>query len=114
MVTSAPPHPPPPNPATPPAPRAPSLSSRSQQGLGVVFVAVYQKALKLLYVDELLERANRAFSPRYSPDCFAYPEFDATFQVGAAPVAGGCCACGCWVAGGCCACAGGCWVFGGC
>lgn len=31
----------------------------SLQGLGLVFVAVYQKALKLLYVDELLERVNR-------------------------------------------------------
>lgn len=29
------------------------------QGLGLVFVAVYQKALKLLYVDELLERVNK-------------------------------------------------------
>ena len=56
-----------------------------------MFVAVYQKALKLLYVDELLERANRAFSPRFSPDCFAYPEFDAAFQVGAARCGG------CWV-----------------
>ncbi|EFN56873.1 hypothetical protein CHLNCDRAFT_21935 [Chlorella variabilis] len=49
-------------------------------GLGLVFVAVYQKALKLLYVDELLERMNRAFAPRYKPGCFEYPDFDATFQ----------------------------------
>jgi hypothetical protein len=69
-------------------PLCPSLSSRSPQGLGLVFVAVYQKALKLLYVDELLARANRAFSPRYSPDCFAYPEFDAAFQVGAGCLVG--------------------------
>lgn len=47
-----------------------------------MFVAVYQKALKLLYVDELLERMNRAFAPRYKPGCFEYPDFDATFQVG--------------------------------
>lgn len=52
------------------------------QGLGLVFVAVYQKALKLLYVDELLERVNKSFAPRYKPGCFEYPEFDATFQVG--------------------------------
>lgn len=52
------------------------------QGLGLVFVAVYQKALKLLYVDELLERVNKAFSPKFKPACFEYPEFDATFQVG--------------------------------
>ncbi|KAL4418883.1 hypothetical protein ABPG77_010052 [Micractinium sp. CCAP 211/92] len=49
-------------------------------GLGLVFVAVYQKALKLLYVDELLERVNTAFAPRYKPGVFEYPEFDATFQ----------------------------------
>lgn len=45
-----------------------------------MFVAVYQKALKLLYVDELLERVNKAFAPRYKPGVFEYPEFDATFQ----------------------------------
>lgn len=49
-------------------------------GLGLVFVAVYQKALKLLYVDELLERVNRSFSPRFKPGVYEYPEFDATFQ----------------------------------
>ena len=54
---------------------------RCPQGLGLVFVAVYQKALKLLYVDELLERANKAFAPRYRPGVFEYPDFDATFQV---------------------------------
>lgn len=49
-------------------------------GLGLVFVAVYQKALKLLYVDELLERLNKSFAPRYKPGCFEYPGFDASFQ----------------------------------
>ncbi|KAL4443319.1 hypothetical protein ABPG75_011056 [Micractinium tetrahymenae] len=49
-------------------------------GLGLVFVAVYQKALKLLYVDELLERVNKAFAPRFRPGVFEYPEFDAAFQ----------------------------------
>jgi signal recognition particle receptor subunit alpha len=49
-------------------------------GLGLVFVAVYQRALKLLYVDELLERVTKSFAPKYSPDCFSYPEFDASFQ----------------------------------
>lgn len=47
---------------------------------GLVFVAVYQKALKLLYVDDLLDRVNRAFALKYKPDCYSYPEFDATFQ----------------------------------
>jgi hypothetical protein len=37
-----------------------------------VFVAVYQKALKLLYVDELLERVRKEFSPRYKPNCYEY------------------------------------------
>lgn len=38
------------------------------QGLGLVFVAVYQRALKLLYVDELLERVKHEFSLQYKPD----------------------------------------------
>lgn len=38
------------------------------QGLGLVFVAVYQRALKLLYVDELLERVKREFAQQYKPD----------------------------------------------
>ena len=37
-----------------------------------MFVAVYQKALKLLYVDELLERVRRDFSPRYRPALYEY------------------------------------------
>lgn len=49
-------------------------------GLGLVFVAVYQKALKLGYVDDLLDRVARSFAPKYRPDCRAYPEFDAPFQ----------------------------------
>jgi hypothetical protein len=50
------------------------------QALGLVFVAVYQKAFKLLYVEDLLERVNRAFTPRFKPDCYAYTEFDALYQ----------------------------------
>lgn len=38
------------------------------QGLGLVFVAVYQRALKLLYVDELLERVKLEFAEQYKPD----------------------------------------------
>ena len=38
------------------------------QGLGLVFVAVYQRALKLLYVDELLQRVKQEFSQQYKPD----------------------------------------------
>jgi signal recognition particle receptor subunit alpha len=49
-------------------------------GLGLVFVAVYQKALKLLYVEDLLDKVSRAFSPKYKVDCYSYSEFDAPFQ----------------------------------
>ena len=38
------------------------------QGLGLVFVAVYQRALKLLYVDDLLERVKEDFKGHYKPD----------------------------------------------
>ena len=38
------------------------------QGLGLVFVAVYQRALKLLYVDELLDRVKREFAQQYRPN----------------------------------------------
>ena len=38
------------------------------QGLGLVFVAVYQRALKLLYVDDLLERVKENFKGHYKPD----------------------------------------------
>lgn len=37
------------------------------QRLGLVFVAVYQKALHLSYVDGLLAKVNNAFSARYDP-----------------------------------------------
>ena len=52
------------------------------QGLGLVFVAVYQRALKLLYVDELLERVKREFAQQYKPDqvfimgCSGLPALD--------------------------------------
>ena len=45
-----------------------SLQYGPIQGLGLVFVAVYQRALKLLYVDELLERVKQEFSQQYKPD----------------------------------------------
>jgi hypothetical protein len=50
------------------------------QGLGLVFVAVYQKALSLLYVEELLQRIKEAFASQYEPDCYKYPSFETTFQ----------------------------------
>ena len=36
--------------------------SNPVQGLGLVFVAVYQRALRLLYVDALLERLKAEFA----------------------------------------------------
>ena len=47
-----------------PPPANTPLTRPPLQTLGLVFVAVYQRTLRLLYVDELLERANRAFSPK--------------------------------------------------
>ena len=52
----------------------------SAQGLGLVFVAVYQRALKLMYVDSLLERVKAEFSVQYSPKRFDYAAFDADFR----------------------------------
>eukprot|EP00891_Asterochloris_glomerata_P006558 jgi/Astpho2/6558/e_gw1.00099.7.1_t len=49
-------------------------------GLGLVFVAVYQRALKLLYVDDLLERVKEDFKGHYKPDVYDYKQFEETFQ----------------------------------
>lgn len=51
------------------------------QGLGLVFVAVYQKALKLLYVDELLERVKHEFAQQYKPDQVPSSNSDHTYFV---------------------------------
>lgn len=50
------------------------------QGLGLVFVAVYQKALSLLYVDVLLERIKQEFAAAFRPDVYRYASFDDTFK----------------------------------
>lgn len=51
------------------------------QGLGLVFVAVYQKALALLYVDTLLERVKATFVTKfYEPGRFDYKLFGAAFR----------------------------------
>lgn len=42
-----------------------SRSSLCVQGLGLVFVAVYQKALSLLYVDELLQLVKQEFTAHH-------------------------------------------------
>lgn len=48
--------------------------------LGLVFVAVYQKILHLLYVDDLLAMVKREFSEIYDPKRMAYDDFDETFR----------------------------------
>lgn len=51
------------------------------QGLGLVFVAVYQRALKLLYVDNLLEAVKQEFADSYfKPKQYDYPKFEATYK----------------------------------
>ncbi|CAH9092498.1 unnamed protein product [Cuscuta europaea] len=48
--------------------------------LGLVFVAVYQKILNLLYVEDLLSMVKREFSQIYDPKRNVYNEFDDVFQ----------------------------------
>ncbi|XP_020222793.1 signal recognition particle receptor subunit alpha [Cajanus cajan] len=48
--------------------------------LGIVFVAVYQRILHLLYVEDLLAMVKREFSQVYDPKRTAYPDFDETFR----------------------------------
>ncbi|KAL2613482.1 hypothetical protein R1flu_025174 [Riccia fluitans] len=49
--------------------------------LGLVFVAVYQRMLHLLYVDELLSLVKKKFSAIYTEDRTSYsPDFDDTFR----------------------------------
>lgn len=45
-----------------------------------MFVAVYQRALKLLYVEELLERMKAEFPQHYQPKCCDYPAFTDSFE----------------------------------
>jgi len=48
--------------------------------LGLVFVAVYQRILHLLYVDDLLAMVKREFSEIYDPKRALYNDFDDVFQ----------------------------------
>ncbi|XP_073031244.1 uncharacterized protein [Primulina eburnea] len=48
--------------------------------LGLVFVAVYQRILHLLYVDDLLSMVKREFSEIYDPKRTSYYDFDDVFQ----------------------------------
>jgi signal recognition particle receptor subunit alpha len=48
--------------------------------LGLVFVAVYQRILHLLYVDDLLASVRGEFSAVYDPKRTVYDDFDETFR----------------------------------
>lgn len=48
--------------------------------LGLVFAAVYQRILHLLYVDDLLEMVKQEFSKLYEPKRMVYNDFDDVFQ----------------------------------
>lgn len=48
--------------------------------LGLVFVAVYQRILHLLYVDDLLSMVKQEFSVIYDPKRTSYDDFDDIFQ----------------------------------
>lgn len=48
--------------------------------LGLVFVAVYQRILHLLYVDDLLSMVKQSFAEIYDPKRMAYDDFDDTFR----------------------------------
>ncbi|KAA8535360.1 hypothetical protein F0562_030363 [Nyssa sinensis] len=48
--------------------------------LGLVFVAVYQRILHLLYVDDLLAMVKREFSEIYDPKRMVYYDFDDIFR----------------------------------
>ncbi|XP_031274281.1 signal recognition particle receptor subunit alpha homolog [Pistacia vera] len=48
--------------------------------LGLVFVAVYQRILHLLYVDDLLAMMKQSFSEIYDPKRTVYNDFDETFR----------------------------------
>ena len=50
------------------------------QSLGLVYVAVYQSALKLLYVDKLLERVRELFAEQYTPKEYDYVAFETAFK----------------------------------
>eukprot|EP00879_Flechtneria_rotunda_P000279 GHRR01000367.1.p1 GENE.GHRR01000367.1~~GHRR01000367.1.p1 ORF type:complete len:663 (+),score=237.67 GHRR01000367.1:308-2296(+) len=63
----------------PKAGAAQSLKWTFHNGLGLVFVAVYQKTLSLLYVDELLQRVKDAFTEQYTAGSYSYSHFNDSF-----------------------------------
>lgn len=59
---------------------AQALKWTFHNGMGLVFVAVYQKALSLMYVDELLTAVKDEFVGVYKPGQRGYKPFDDVFQ----------------------------------
>jgi signal recognition particle receptor subunit alpha len=57
-----------------------SLKWTFHNHLGLVFVAVYQRILHLLYVDDLLAAVKREFSQVYDPTRTVYCDFDEIFK----------------------------------
>lgn len=57
-----------------------SLKWTFHNDLGLVFVAVYQRILHLLYVDDLLAAVKREFSQVYDPTRTVYRDFDQIFK----------------------------------
>ncbi|WJX91246.1 hypothetical protein P8452_73055 [Trifolium repens] len=57
-----------------------SLKWTFHNDLGLVFVAVYQRILHLLYVDDLLAAVKREFSQVYDPTRTVYCDFDEIFK----------------------------------
>ncbi|KAG6625614.1 hypothetical protein CIPAW_16G110000 [Carya illinoinensis] len=57
-----------------------TLKGTFHNELGLVFVAVYQRILHLLYVDDLLAMVKREFLEMYDPKRTAYSDFDETFR----------------------------------
>jgi signal recognition particle receptor subunit alpha len=45
-----------------------------------VFVAVYQRTLSLLYVEDLLSAIKHAFLQEYTPGSYSYPQFQDKFE----------------------------------
>lgn len=65
---------------TPKSGAAQSVKWMFDNGLGLVFVAVYQKTLSLLYVDDLLKMVKEAFAKDYSPNSYCYDPFTSKFD----------------------------------
>jgi len=64
----------------PPVGSSYTLKWTLDNSLGLVFVAVYQNTLKLMYVDKLLARVKELFSKQFSPKKYDYRMFEGQFK----------------------------------